>query len=72
MTRSSTVPEPVTMVIEAAGSWLPGRLARVEARLEELVKGHGEALDGDAAATLAAGGKRLRPLLTLLCAGANA
>ncbi len=31
--------------------------------------GHGEPLDEDAGATLAAGGKRLRPLLVLLCAG---
>ena len=33
--------------------------------------GHGEALAEDATATLAAGGKRLRPLLVLLCAGAG-
>ena len=31
--------------------------------------GHGEPLGEDAAATLAAGGKRLRPMLVLLCAG---
>ena len=31
--------------------------------------GHGELLAADAGATLAAGGKRLRPLLVLLCAG---
>ena len=31
--------------------------------------GHGEPLAADAGATLAAGGKRLRPLLVLLCAG---
>ena len=37
--------------------------------LREASAGHGEALAGDAGATLAAGGKRLRPLLVLLCAG---
>jgi geranylgeranyl pyrophosphate synthase len=57
------------MVIDAAGVWLPARLAAVEARLGEVVSGHGEALAADASSTLAAGGKRLRPLLTLLCAG---
>lgn len=35
-------------------------------------RGHGEALAGDAAMTLEAGGKRLRPLLVLLCAGEEA
>ena len=33
--------------------------------------GHGEVLAADAGMTLAAGGKRLRPLLVLLCAGAD-
>ena len=37
--------------------------------LREQVSGHGELLAADAGATLAAGGKRLRPLLVLLCAG---
>jgi geranylgeranyl pyrophosphate synthase len=71
MTRSS-VPPPVTMVVEEAHAWLPARLAAVERRLRELTAGHGEALAGDAGATLAAGGKRLRPLLVLLCAGPRA
>ena len=68
MTRSS-VPPPVTLVMEAADAWLPARMAAVERRLGELVADHGEALAEDAGATLAAGGKRLRPLLVLLCAG---
>jgi geranylgeranyl pyrophosphate synthase len=34
-----------------------------------LVEGHGQALADDAGATLAAGGKRLRPMLVLLSAG---
>jgi geranylgeranyl pyrophosphate synthase len=68
MSRSA-IPEPVTAVSDLAGAWLPARLAEVERRLEEIVDGHGEPLAGDAGATLAAGGKRMRPLLVLLCAG---
>jgi len=60
------------MVLEAADAWLPARMAAVEERLRALVDGHGEALVEDAAATLVAGGKRLRPLLVLLSAGAGA
>jgi geranylgeranyl pyrophosphate synthase len=37
--------------------------------LREQGGGHGELLAGDAAMTLEAGGKRLRPMLVLLCAG---
>ena len=69
MPRSSTVPPPVTSVLEAAGSWLPSRMAEVETRLAELTADHGRALAEDAGSTLSAGGKRLRPLLVLLCAG---
>ena len=65
----SAVPPPVTMVLDAAANWLPGRLAEVERRLAEVAESHGRPLAEDAAATLAAGGKRLRPLLVLLCAG---
>ena len=68
----SAVPPPVTQVMDAAQSWLPAMMARVEARLAELVEGHGEALAGDARSTLEAGGKRLRPMLVLLCAGPGA
>jgi geranylgeranyl pyrophosphate synthase len=58
--------------MDAAQSWLPARMARVEARLAALVESHGEELAGDARATLQAGGKRLRPMLVLLCAGPEA
>jgi geranylgeranyl pyrophosphate synthase len=68
--RESDVPPPVTAVLDAAGAWLPSRLGAVEVSLREATGGHGDALDEDAAATLLAGGKRLRPLLVLLCAGA--
>ncbi len=69
MTRRSAVPPPVTAVLDASSRWLPARLGEVEERLREAVAGHGERLEGDATATLAAGGKRLRPMLVLLCAG---
>jgi len=67
MRRSA--PEPVTEVIDLASAWLPARMAEVERRLEELVEGWGPELGSDASETLAAGGKRMRPLLVLLCAG---
>jgi geranylgeranyl pyrophosphate synthase len=69
MPRPSTVPPPVTSVLDAAGTWLPRGMAAVEERLGALTAGHGPALADDAGATLAAGGKRLRPLLVLLSAG---
>ncbi len=71
MTRRSEVPPPVTAVLDASSRWLPARLGEVEDRLREAVGGHGETLGEDATATLAAGGKRLRPMLVLLCAGEN-
>lgn len=69
MRRRSAVPPPVTAVLDASEQWLPARLGAVEELLREQAAGHGEALAADANATLAAGGKRLRPLLVLLCAG---
>jgi octaprenyl-diphosphate synthase len=69
MTRPSSVPPPVTAVLDASSRWLPARLGEVEGLLREAIGGHGELLGADAIATLAAGGKRLRPMLVLLCAG---
>jgi len=69
VTRHSAVPPPVTAVLDASSRWLPARLGRVEQLLREQVGDHGEVLAGDAAQTLEAGGKRLRPMLVLLCAG---
>jgi geranylgeranyl pyrophosphate synthase len=63
------VPPPVTAVLDASSRWLPARLGEVEELLREAVAGHGEKLGEDAGATLDAGGKRLRPMLVLLCAG---
>jgi geranylgeranyl pyrophosphate synthase len=71
VTRRSAVPPPVTAVLDASSRWLPARLGQVEEMLREQSGGHGEVLAGGAEATLAAGGKRLRPLLVLLCAGAG-
>ena len=58
--------------MDAADPWLPRALGRVEKRLAELASGHGTNVGEDASATLQAGGKRLRPLLVLLCAGPGA
>jgi geranylgeranyl pyrophosphate synthase len=71
VTRRSAVPPPVTAVLDASSRWLPARLGEVEDQLRQQSHGHGELLSADLAATLSAGGKRLRPLLVLLCAGAN-
>jgi geranylgeranyl pyrophosphate synthase/SAM-dependent methyltransferase len=71
VTRRSAVPPPVTAVLDASSRWLPARLGEVEQLLREQTTGHGELLDADAGSTLSAGGKRLRPLLVLLCAGAE-
>ncbi|HWN73804.1 MAG TPA: polyprenyl synthetase family protein [Solirubrobacterales bacterium] len=69
MTRPSSVPPPVTAVLDASSRWLPARLGEVEQLLREAITGQGDLLGADAAATLEAGGKRLRPMLVLLCAG---
>jgi geranylgeranyl pyrophosphate synthase len=69
VTRRSAVPPPVTAVLDASSRWLPARLGEVEERLRAAIADHGEVLGEDATATLAAGGKRLRPMLVLLCAG---
>jgi geranylgeranyl pyrophosphate synthase len=69
--RGTDVPPPVTAVLDASGAWLPRQLGAVETGLREATKGHGEGVEQDAATTLLAGGKRLRPLLVLLCAGAS-
>jgi geranylgeranyl pyrophosphate synthase len=69
VSRPSAVPPPVTAVLDASSRWLPARLEEVETRLRGAIAGHGEVVGADAEATLAAGGKRLRPMLVLLCAG---
>jgi geranylgeranyl pyrophosphate synthase len=71
VTRPSAVPPPVTAVLDASSRWLPSRLGQVEELLRAQNVGFGDLLAADAEATLTAGGKRLRPLLVLLCAGAD-
>lgn len=68
MTPERSAPEPVTAVIDTAGAWLPKALEDVETGLTRSVD-RGGPLSEDAVATLKAGGKRMRPMLVLLCAG---
>ena len=63
----STVDE----VIILGGTGMPGLMERVERLLEESSSGYGPDLRGPASDTLAAGGKRLRPLLVLICGGSR-
>jgi geranylgeranyl pyrophosphate synthase len=69
VTRHSAVPPPVTAVLDASSRWLPAGLGQVEEILREQGRGHGVLLAADAGMTLEAGGKRLRPLLVLICGG---
>jgi geranylgeranyl pyrophosphate synthase len=59
----------VQPVLEIAGEHVGRLLVQTESLLEEVASGHGEALGQHAASTLAAGGKRLRPVLVFVCAG---
>jgi geranylgeranyl pyrophosphate synthase len=61
----------VQPVLEAAGEHVGRMLVRTEELLRDVAAGHGEALGAHASATLAAGGKRLRPVLVFVCAGAE-
>ena len=66
---NATAPAQLVPVLEAGGPELSRQLHRTEARLGEVAEGHGAALGRHAAGTLAAGGKRLRPVLVFLCGG---
>jgi geranylgeranyl pyrophosphate synthase len=57
-------------VLEAGGATVPRLMDRIELRMAELSSGHGAVLARYAGDTVAAGGKRLRPLLVCLAAGA--
>jgi geranylgeranyl pyrophosphate synthase len=61
--------EAVAALVEAGGAHVPRLMERLEVRLGELARSHGEVLGQHAGATIAAGGKRLRPLLVFLAAG---
>lgn len=56
-------------VLDAAGPQVGELMEAVERRLAELAGGHGELLAQHAGETIAAGGKRLRPLLVFVAAG---
>jgi len=59
----------VQEVLDAGGDAVPELMDRIEARMTVLSAGHGPLLAGYAGDTIAAGGKRLRPLLVCLAAG---
>jgi geranylgeranyl pyrophosphate synthase len=59
----------VQPVLEVAGEHVSRLLGHTETLLEQIASGHGRALGGHASSTLAAGGKRLRPVLVFVCAG---
>jgi geranylgeranyl pyrophosphate synthase len=60
----------VQTVVDFGGAEILSLLKRTERRMNELAGGHGEMLARFAGQTIAAGGKRLRPLLVFLAAGA--
>ncbi|HVF79747.1 MAG TPA: polyprenyl synthetase family protein [Solirubrobacteraceae bacterium] len=59
----------LSAIVRAAGAHVPRLLGLVEERLATLAAGHGPVLAEYAGDTIAAGGKRMRPLLVLLAAG---
>jgi geranylgeranyl pyrophosphate synthase len=63
---------PVAQIVAAGGPHVPGLLARVEEELAAAGRSFGPVLAEHAGTTIAAGGKRLRPLLVLLAAGPDA
>ena len=62
---------PVTQIVHAGGAHVLPLLGRVETLLREVAAGHGAVLAEHAGSTIAAGGKRLRPLLVILAAGGD-
>jgi len=65
---SNTAQAQLGAVLNAAGTELAELLDRTEERLARVAESHGEELGLHAGGTLAAGGKRLRPVLLFLCA----
>jgi geranylgeranyl pyrophosphate synthase len=61
--------EAVAAVVEAGGAHVPALMRELEARLAKLAVSYGDVLGEHAGATIAAGGKRLRPLLVFVAAG---
>jgi len=66
----NAVQSAVQAVVAAGGEPAARMMERLERRLFEVADGHGELLARHAGETIAAGGKRLRPLLLFLAAGA--
>jgi octaprenyl-diphosphate synthase len=66
---TGSVQAVVQAVVQAGGAEVPRLMERVELRMDELARGHGLLLGRYAGETIAAGGKRLRPLLVCLAAG---
>jgi geranylgeranyl pyrophosphate synthase len=64
----NTAQTQLASVLAAGGPELSRLLHRTEVRLAEVAEGHGATLAAHASGTLAAGGKRLRPVLVFLCA----
>ncbi len=60
----------VQAVLDAGGAPAARLLDRLEQRMADLAAGHGELVGRPAVQTISAGGKRLRPLLVFLAAGA--
>jgi geranylgeranyl pyrophosphate synthase len=69
---TGSVQAVVQAVVQAGGAEVPRLMERVELRMDELARGHGPLLGRYAGETIAAGGKRLRPLLVCLTAGVPA
>src|SRR3954468_17848061 len=61
--------EAVAAVVEAGGAQVPALMDALEQRLVAIAGSHGATLGEHACATIAAGGKRLRPLLVFVAAG---
>ena len=59
----------VQAVLEAGGEPATRLMVKLERRMSELARSHGPLLGRPAGETIAAGGKRLRPLLVFLAAG---
>ena len=58
-------------LVRVGGAHVAPLMAQIEDRLRAAGAGHGAVLAAHAGATIAAGGKRLRPLLVLLAAGTD-
>lgn len=69
---STTVDPAVARIVDAGGPHVPRMLGLVEERLAAVAASYGPVLGEHAGSTIAAGGKRLRPLLVLLAAGPSA